>query len=72
MTAAPSLAPLRGFWKDSSPSAFLSGLIAILIGWAGPNVLIYAVAKAARFKRQHRYVLALGARRFYRNNGHFP
>jgi benzoate membrane transport protein len=35
------------FWQDSSPQALLSGLIAILVGLAGPTVLIYAVARAA-------------------------
>lgn len=46
--ALPSDAPTRPhFWRDSTPSAVLSGLIAILIGWAGPNILIYSVAKAA-------------------------
>lgn len=35
------------FWRDTSPGALLSGLIAVLIGWAGPNVLIYSVAQAA-------------------------
>jgi len=39
--------PTRGFWRDTQPSSVLSGLIAILIGWAGPNVLIYSVAQAA-------------------------
>ena len=35
------------FWQDSSAQTVLSGLIAILVGLAGPTVLIYAVAKAA-------------------------
>ncbi|MDB5044115.1 MAG: hypothetical protein JWQ08_165, partial [Deinococcus sp.] len=35
---------LRQFWQDSSPQAALTGLIAILIGFAGPTVLVYAVA----------------------------
>ncbi|AFD24175.1 benzoate/H(+) symporter BenE family transporter [Deinococcus gobiensis] len=46
MTAAPPLAR-PNFWRDSHPNAVLSGLVAILIGWAGPNVLIYSVAQAA-------------------------
>ena len=45
MTAA--VAAPRSFWQDSNPGALLSGLIAGLIGWAGPNVLIYSVAQAA-------------------------
>ncbi|UBV42343.1 benzoate/H(+) symporter BenE family transporter [Deinococcus taeanensis] len=39
--------PAASFWRDSHPSALLSGLIAVIIGWAGPNVLIYSVAQAA-------------------------
>ncbi|PTA68699.1 benzoate/H(+) symporter BenE family transporter [Deinococcus arcticus] len=35
------------FWRDSHPSAVLAGMVAVLIGWAGPNVLIFAVAQAA-------------------------
>ncbi|PNY81476.1 benzoate/H(+) symporter BenE family transporter [Deinococcus koreensis] len=37
----------RTFWRDTHPSAVLSGLITMIIGWAGPNVLIYSVAQAA-------------------------
>ncbi|WP_412027600.1 benzoate/H(+) symporter BenE family transporter [Deinococcus yunweiensis] len=37
----------RAFWRDTHPSALLSGLITMVIGWAGPNVLIYSVAQAA-------------------------
>ncbi|MBZ9751850.1 benzoate/H(+) symporter BenE family transporter [Deinococcus sp. HMF7604] len=35
------------FWRDTHPSAVLAGLVTVVIGWAGPNVLIYAVAQAA-------------------------
>ncbi|GGS27474.1 benzoate/H(+) symporter BenE family transporter [Deinococcus knuensis] len=45
MTVMP--APSRSFWQDSNSGAVLSGLITMLIGWAGPNVLIYSVAQAA-------------------------
>lgn len=46
--AAPATtSSVPNFWRDSQFSAVLSGLIAILIGWAGPNVLIYSVAQAA-------------------------
>lgn len=45
MTAA--LPPTRTFWRDTHPSAVLGGLVAMIIGWAGPNVLIYSVAQAA-------------------------
>lgn len=45
MTAA--LPAPRSFWRDTHPSALLSGLITMVIGWAGPNVLIYSVAQAA-------------------------
>jgi benzoate membrane transport protein len=46
---APLLAPPapRNFWRDTQPSALLAGLIAVVIGWAGPNVLVYSVAQAA-------------------------
>ncbi|WP_425145019.1 benzoate/H(+) symporter BenE family transporter [Deinococcus sp.] len=49
MTAIrPSLwEPLRQFQRDSSPSALLSGLVAVVVGFAGPIVLIYAVAASA-------------------------
>ncbi|WP_245556485.1 benzoate/H(+) symporter BenE family transporter [Deinococcus aquatilis] len=50
MHSAPVLprpASLRQFWQDSSPQAALTGLIAILIGFAGPTVLVYAVADSA-------------------------
>ncbi|WP_293911778.1 benzoate/H(+) symporter BenE family transporter [Deinococcus sp.] len=47
----PPLPPSAGqrptFWQDSSPQTVLSGLIAILVGLAGPTVLIYAAARAA-------------------------
>ena len=36
----------RSFWQDTHPSAVLAGLIAVVIGWAGPNVLIYSVQQA--------------------------
>lgn len=39
-------APLRQFVRDSSPSAALSGLVAVIVGFAGPTVLIYAVAQS--------------------------
>ena len=35
------------FRRDSSPSALLSGLVAVIVGFAGPTVLIYAVARSA-------------------------
>ncbi|MDV6373136.1 benzoate/H(+) symporter BenE family transporter [Deinococcus arenicola] len=46
---APALTstPPRNFWQDSNSSAVLAGLIAVIIGWAGPNVLVYSVAQAA-------------------------
>lgn len=49
MTAAlaTSTPAQANFWRDTSFSAVLSGFIAILIGWAGPNILIYSVAQAA-------------------------
>ncbi|GAA5500890.1 inner membrane protein YdcO [Deinococcus xinjiangensis] len=51
MTAAlPQAKP--SFWKDTHPSAFLTGLIAIIIGWAGPNVLIYSVQQAAHLSNE--------------------
>lgn len=37
----------RQFARDSSATAALSGLIAVLVGFAGPTVLIYAVAQSA-------------------------
>ena len=39
--------PFRQFGSDSSVSALLSGLIAVIVGFAGPIVLIYAVAQSA-------------------------
>lgn len=54
MTTPASLTPrpaLHTLLRDATPSAFLSGLIAILIGWAGPNVLIYAVAQNAHLSQ---------------------
>lgn len=39
--------PWQQFVRDSSPTAALSGLIAVLVGFAGPTVLIYAVAQSA-------------------------
>ena len=33
--------------RDSSPSALLSGLVAVVVGFAGPTVLIYTVAQSA-------------------------
>lgn len=41
------------FWRDTHPSAVLSGLIAIIIGWAGPNVLIYSVQQASGLSNEH-------------------
>lgn len=41
------------FWRDTHPNAFLSGLIAIIIGWAGPNVLIYSVQQASGLSDAH-------------------
>ncbi|WP_424952507.1 benzoate/H(+) symporter BenE family transporter [Deinococcus sp.] len=35
------------FRRDSSASAVLSGLVAVIVGFAGPTVLIYAVAQSA-------------------------
>ena len=32
---------------DTSSSAVTAGLLAVLVGWAGPNVLIYSVQRAA-------------------------
>ena len=37
----------RQFVRDSSPSAAMSGLVAVIVGFAGPTVLIYAVAQSA-------------------------
>ncbi|RJF72179.1 benzoate transporter BenE [Deinococcus cavernae] len=51
MTATPTETP--NFWRDSHPNAFLSGLIAIIIGWAGPNVLIYSVQQASGLSDAH-------------------
>lgn len=45
-TARARWRPLT-FWQDTHPSAVLAGAVAVLIGWAGPNVLISAVAQAA-------------------------
>ncbi|GGR07997.1 benzoate/H(+) symporter BenE family transporter [Deinococcus ruber] len=42
----------RQFRQDSSASALLSGLIAVLVGFAGPIVLIYAVAQSATLSNQ--------------------
>ena len=39
--------PFRQFVRDSSPSAAMSGLVAVIVGFAGPTVLIYAVAQSA-------------------------
>ncbi|MBX8464069.1 benzoate/H(+) symporter BenE family transporter [Deinococcus sp. RIT780] len=47
MTSLPAASTPPSFWRDSHPSAVLAGLITMVIGWAGPNVLIYAVAQAA-------------------------
>ncbi|CAM3520195.1 benzoate/H(+) symporter BenE family transporter [Deinococcus frigens] len=48
MTAPVLASPApRNFWQDTQPSAVLAGLIAVIIGWAGPNVLVYSVAQAA-------------------------
>lgn len=48
MTAPVLASPApRHFWRDTQPSAVLAGLIAVIIGWAGPNVLVYSVAQAA-------------------------
>lgn len=41
------------FWRDTHPNAVLSGLIAIIIGWAGPNVLIYSVQQASGLSNEH-------------------
>ena len=41
------------FWRDTHPNAFLSGLIAVIIGWAGPNVLIYSVQQASGLSSEH-------------------
>lgn len=38
---------LGQFRRDSSSSAMLSGLVAVVVGFAGPTVLIYAVAQNA-------------------------
>ena len=43
---------VRQFRQDSSASALLSGLIAVLVGFAGPIVLIYAVAQSAKLSNQ--------------------
>ncbi|GGL85251.1 benzoate transporter [Deinococcus aerolatus] len=46
--SAPALVSVsRKFWQDTHPSALLAGMIAVIIGWAGPNVLVYSVAQAA-------------------------
>ena len=45
-TAAPTPS-VPNLWRDTRPSAVLSGVVAVLIGWAGPNVLIYNVQQAA-------------------------
>lgn len=37
---------MRRFLSDTSPSAVLAGVIAVVIGWAGPNVLITSVQQA--------------------------
>lgn len=37
----------RQFRQDSSSTALLSGLVAVVVGFAGPTVLIYAVARSA-------------------------
>ncbi|CAM3543629.1 benzoate/H(+) symporter BenE family transporter [Deinococcus saxicola] len=48
MTAPVLASPApRNFWQDTQSSAVLAGLIAVIIGWAGPNVLVYSVAQAA-------------------------
>ncbi|WP_291426494.1 benzoate/H(+) symporter BenE family transporter [Deinococcus sp.] len=52
MTTALPTGPKPNFWRDTHPSAVLSGFIAILIGWAGPNVLIYSVQQAAHLSEQ--------------------
>lgn len=41
--------PIRPFalWRDASWSAVLSGLIAVIIGYAGPTVLVFQVAQSA-------------------------
>lgn len=44
MTVPALAAPApHNFWRDTRPSAVL----AVIIGWAGPNVLVYSVAQAA-------------------------
>ena len=45
--STPHLHPVRQFARDSSPTAALSGLVAVLVGFAGPTVLIYTVAQSA-------------------------
>ncbi|MFC4453013.1 benzoate/H(+) symporter BenE family transporter [Deinococcus sonorensis] len=50
MTTPPISAPLspwRQLLQDLSPSALLSGLVAVIVGIAGPTVLVYAVAASA-------------------------
>jgi benzoate membrane transport protein len=49
---SPTLRPsflqgFRQFRHDSSSSALLSGLVAVVVGFAGPTVLIYTVAQNA-------------------------
>lgn len=45
--SAPALQPApRSFWQDQHPGAVLAGLVAVLIAWAGPNVLIFSVQQA--------------------------
>jgi benzoate membrane transport protein len=38
---------LQRLFRDTSMSSLLAGVLTVLVGWAGPNVLIYSVQQAA-------------------------
>lgn len=43
---------MRSLIRDTTPSTLLAGLVAIVIGWSGPNVLIYSVQQAGHLSQQ--------------------